>query len=762
MSLRFRPLVVGPSAFAISAALLASLHAQAPAPQQPVLDRLSGLPGYAQFAKMQDALRSGGPVFVSGALTVTWVEEGKAFTYPLGGKMHRFELATKQDTMIGDAPVTAAPGRGAGPGRAGGGGGGQGRGGRGGDAAPGVCPPAQVDRGRQAPCVASPDSKLRAIYKDRNLWIENADGSNPRQVTTDGDEKKRIKYGTGSWVYGEELGQPSAIWWSPDSTKVAFYRFDESPVKDFYLQMTQTQIQSSLDVEAYPKAGAPNPIADILVYDVTSAQKKTFDVRDGKPFTDIPADGSKFLNDNVGHYVYRVAWAKDGSGELYLNRTNRRQQVMEFVACSPATTRCRVIVHEEWPTGWAQNSPPINWLADNKRFIWSSERNGWRNLYLYDVSGKLLNSITSHTTFEVAGITRVDEAAGVVFYTSRDGDNFMKTQLHRVGLDGKGDVRLTDPAFNHTVNLSPDGKFIVDVYQTHDAAPATRLLDGAGKVVAELAKSDLTRFKALGFRPTEYFTYKAADGKTDLWGSVTFPSNFDPSKKYPALAGVYGGPGSTVAGMNETFATPGAMGNTPTSEYGFLVLSLSSRSAPGRGKRMLDEIYMKLGQVEMDDMAAGVRALWSRPYFDKTRVGIHGSSYGGYSSAMSILRHPDVWAAASAASSVTAWYHYDSIYTERYMWIPQENKEGYEAGNAMNYAKNLKGRLLIYYGTADNNVHPNNSMQLIKALQQARKSFEVQVGPDAGHSNVDNQRMMEFFIENLVQRPDRLVPSGGK
>src|SRR5207342_1100404 len=127
------------------------------------------------------------------------------------------------------------------------------------------------------------------------------------------------------------------------------------------------------------------------------------------------------------------------------------------------------------------NSPAINWLADNKRFIWSSERNGWRNLYLYNVSGKLLNTITSHTTFEVAGITRVDEAAGVVFYTSRDGDNFMKTQLHRVGLDGKGDVRLTDPAFNHTATLSPDGKFIVDVYQTHDAAPATRLLDGTGK-----------------------------------------------------------------------------------------------------------------------------------------------------------------------------------------------------------------------------------------------------------------------------------------
>jgi dipeptidyl-peptidase-4 len=175
------------------------------------------------------------------------------------------------------------------------------------------------------------------------------------------------------------------------------------------------------------------------------------------------------------------------------------------------------------------------------------------------------------------------------------------------------------------------------------------------------------------------------------------------------------------------------------------------------GRRTLDSIYMKLGITEMADMAEGVKALRSRAYFDETRVGIYGTSYGGYTAALSILKFPDVYTAASASSAVTSWYHYDTIYTERYMWIPQENKEGYEGGNAMNYAKNLRGRLLIYYGTADNNVHPNNAMQLIRALQQAGKSFEVQVGPDAGHSGVNPQRMMEFFIENLAQRPERLI-----
>ena len=178
------------------------------------------------------------------------------------------------------------------------------------------------------------------------------------------------------------------------------------------------------------------------------------------------------------------------------------------------------------------------------------------------------------------------------------------------------------------------------------------------------------------------------------------------------------------------------------------------------GRRILDAIYMKLGLTEMDDMAEGIKALWTRPYFDKGRVGMYGSSYGGYTSVSMLLHHPDVVTAASAGSPITSWYHYDSIYTERYMWIPQENKEGYEGGNAMNYAKDLRGRLLLYYGTADNNVHPNNSMQLIQALQRAGKSFELQVGPDQGHSDVNGNRRMEFFIENLVMHPERLMAPG--
>jgi dipeptidyl-peptidase-4 len=750
-------------------------------------DRLRTMPGYDQFTRMSKELQGG--AFVSGAVGVRWEDNGQGFTYTTAGQSYRFDVATMTATATSAATPAADPaaaGRAAGAGRAGTP---PGRGGRGGleqaqtEMAAGPvagCPNPSAARGRQVDCSVSPDGKLKAFYRDRNFWVANFDGTGEKQVTTDGSLDKRIKNGSGSWVYGEELGQTTAIWWSPDSTKVGYYRFDESPVKDFYLQMTQTSVQSTMDVEAYPKAGAPNPIAEVFVYDVATAARTRIDVRDGKPFTDIPADGSKFTNDNVGHYAYNVGWTRD-SRELLLNRTNRRQNIMEFAACNPASGKCRVVVREEWLPSWTDNRPLIRYLADNNRFIWESERNGFSNYYLYDLSGKLINPITTHSTFEAGPIVKLDEAAGVMFYMARSGDNFMKMQLHRVGLDGKGDVRLTDPKFNHTVAtcpapgsgtgggrgagaggpggaggcaISPDNKYFVDVYQTHDQPPATQVVDMTGKAVAQVAKSDMSKFEKLGLKKVEMFTYLAADGKTTLYGTIAFPSNFDPTKKYPAVASVYGGPGSAVT--NENFVTPSA-----TTEYGFLVLQVSSRSAPGRGKAMLDQSYMKLGVTEMADMAEGVKALWSRPYFDKTRVGIYGTSYGGYSAALSILRYPDVWAAASASSSVTSWFHYDSIYTERYMWIPQENKEGYEDGNAMNYAKNLRGRLLIYYGTADNNVHPNNSMQLIRALQQAGKSFEVQVGPDLGHSGVNGQRMWEFFIENLIQRPDRLMAPGG-
>ncbi|MCJ7582012.1 MAG: S9 family peptidase [Candidatus Aminicenantes bacterium] len=669
-------------------------------------DRLKTYPGYESFQKMSQEIRG---AVESGTLRITWAEDGKSFEYNWDGKKWQFDLKTGKAASIGEVESSQdSAGR-----RTGG--------------------PA---RGRQFTEAESPDGKLKAFYRDSNLWLSDADGQNEFAVTTDGNKKDRTKYASASWVYGEELGQNTAMWWSPDSGKIAFYRFDESPVSDYFLQLDQTKLYSSSDIEAYPKSGEPNPVAEMFVYNLASKAVVKLDVRDGNPFE----------NSVVGHYVYRVSWSSDGT-EILFNRTNRRQNILEFCAADPATGKVRIILHEEWPTGWVKNSPEISWLEDGRRFIWASERTGFNNYYLYDISGQLLATLTSHP-FEVARIIKVDEKAKALWYTARDGDNWMKIQLHRVGLDGKKDVRLTDPSLNHSADISPDGKFFIDVAQAHNVPPTTQLMDAKGKTIAVLAESNTAKFEELGLKKAELLQFRAADDSCDLYGMLQFPSDFDPSKSYPLLVSVYAGPGWN--GARETFAMPNSL-----TEFGFLVASFDTRGSSGRGKRAMDSIYMQLGVVEMDDQASGVRSLWDRPYLDKKRVGIFGTSYGGYASAMCLLRHPDVFAAASASSAVTAWYHYDSIYTERYMWIPQENKEGYEAGNAMMYADKLDGRLMIYYGTADNNVHPNNAMQLIQALQKAGKNFEVMVGPDAGHSGINRDRMMEFFIENLVLNPSK-------
>jgi dipeptidyl-peptidase 4 len=669
-----------------------------PAPAR-AQDRLRTMPGYERYARVAPLI--GGAVR-SGALRVVWLDSGKAVAFQRDGKWLRYDLATRATTETTPPAVNGAPPFG----------------GR------------RPERGRQFDAATSPEGGLTAVYKDRNVWLRAADGRE-RQVTTEGRAESRVKYGVASWVYGEELDQSTAMWWAPTGQRLAYYRFDESGVPDYYLQLDQTQLQDKLDVEAYPKSGVPNPIVDLFVYDVATGKSTRIDVRDGKPFADSV----------VGHYVYHVAWTPDGR-EITFNRTNRRQNVMEFTACAPDTGKCRVVVREAWPASWTENNPEMHWLADGRRFIWASERSGFRNLYLYDISGKLLATLTGHP-FEVQNVVQVDERAGVVYYTARSGDNHMKLQLHRVGLDGRGDRRVTDPALHHTVSIAPDGKHFVDVAQTHDRAPVTRVLDGDGKVITELAASDLSRFDELGLRRVELFTFTAADGVTQLHGMLHRPSSFDSTRAYPVLLSVYGGPATN--GASETFTTP-----HPYTELGFLVVTLDARSAGGRGKRFLDAIYQKLGVTEIDDMAAGVRALRARPYVDGSRVGIFGTSYGGYASAMALLRHPEVFHAASAMSPVTDWRNYDTIYTERYMWTPQENRAGYDAGSAMTYADSLRGRLMLYYGTADNNVHPSNTLQLVSALQRARKSFDLQVGPDRGHTALNGDRMLEFFVQSLV------------
>ena len=475
-------------------------------------DKLKSMPGYDQYTKIAPQIRGS---VDRGTLSVSWGDDGSFFDYTMDGKRYRFDVRKKKASEIEMPPPPPRRSFGARP-----------------------------ARGRQYPSAESPDGKLKAYTKDRNMYLSNPDGSNVVAITTDGNMENQIKYGIATWVYGEELGQNTAMWWSPDSKKIAFYRFDEKNAQKYYVLLDQLKLYDSLEVMSYPKVGADNLPVDIMVYDIDTKQMKKFDVRDGKPFQDGP----------VGTYLYGMDWTPDGK-ELLFHSTNRKQDIMEYRAADPMTGKSRVVVREEWLPSFTKNTPEIEVLEDGKRFVWASERNGFNNYYLYNFDGTLINPITSHQ-FEVSNIIRIDEKAGEMYYMARSGENHMKMQLHRVKLDGTKDTRLTDPAFNHSVNIAPDGKHFIDIAQTHDTPPFTNLIDAKGKVVAELAKSDMSKFNALGLKKVEAFTFTSADGVTELHGLLHFPSNFDPNKKYPLILANYGGPATNEFSENFTLPNP--------------------------------------------------------------------------------------------------------------------------------------------------------------------------------------------------------------
>lgn len=674
--------------------------------------RIRDMPGYERWAAIAPQI----PGSVKpGAIAPKWAADSRSFEYTLDGALWRYDVSRRVATRIGAAEPPARPVQPA-------------------SGAPSEPAPLVLARGRGADAdVRSPDGKLRAFSRDLNLYVApTATGGAAAPeiaISRDGSAQARIRNGTGSYVYLEEFNVRSPVWWSPDSRKIAWMRYDEGAVDDYFTPLDQTKKFSRVLTQAYPHPGAANPVADLMVHDLDTGATRRMDAREGQPFA----------NDVVGHYTWAAEWTKAGD-EILVRRADRLQKVFDLAACRIDTGACRSVARETRAATWADGAAP-HFLADGRRFIWQSERTDFNNLYLYDLSGRQLATLTKHA-FDVVDIVKVDERQGVLWYTARSGDNHMKVQLHRVRLDGGGERRLTDPALTHRVTVSPDGRYIIDVAQAHDRPPATQLLDDQGRRVAFVADSQTADYDRLGLKRSEMFTFTSADGQTRLHGMIDFPSDFDPARRYPVLLSVYGGPATN--GASETFALPSTL-----TELGFLVVRMDARTAGGRGRRMLDAIYKQFTVTEVDDFAAGIRALAARPYVDPDRVGVYGTSYGGTVSAALLMRYPDLVRAAVSNSPVTDYRLYDTAYSERYLGLPDVDADAYDRAALLTYAPGLKGDLMLYFGTSDDNVHPKNALQLIRLLQSLGKSFDLQVGPDRGHTSVDQTRMMEFFIERL-------------
>lgn len=682
-------------------------------------DRLKGMPGYKAFAQAQLAAGTSAPVLARA--NGSW-DDATHYRFTFAGQNRVYDATTNKVTV---EPIRAGEMRMTEEGEA------SGFSGR---------PFQSPARGRQFASVQSSDGK-KATYQDGNVTL-TADGKTVK-VTTDGDLTKRLKYGTASWVYGEELEQKDAMGFSPDGRYLWYYRFNESAVLDYFVLNGINTFQDVLAVEAYPKPGKPNPKVDLYVYDTKTAHSTKVKVREGE------------FDDRMGHYVYGIFWRPD-SRALVFHRMNRAQNELELDSFDAETGAVTPLYREANPKGWVDYGPlnrPVPGGLSEDSLITFSEASGFMNLIRIDLKKGGATPITKLNA-DVLRVTNLDTAKGTVDFVAADGAGPYRPQYHRAKLDGSSDIRLTDPEASHEVRPSPDGQLFVDAATYPGKAPEVRVLDAGGKVKAVLATSDTKAFTDAGFAPAEFFSFPSLDGKETLYGYVHRPRNFDPSRKYPMLLDVYGGPlpplwGSPVMEWKRS----NSMAN-----YGFLIVEVMGRGGQARGRDFRQAIYHNLGGVEIDDFAAAVTELRKRPYVDGGRVGIFGTSYGGFSSAMALCRYPDLFQAASASSMVGDWRNYDSTYTERYMGLIPSDLANYERQSILRLVPNVKGWLMLYFGTADDNTHMANTLQFADALRRAGKSFEVQVGVDRGHSGVGQERMLEFFIERLVMGPGHKEP----
>ncbi len=678
-----------------------SMGQSVPVPTQRIgdfrFDEIPGFQNYKDIKANERKLQEGGRVY-----KIRWSRDGQTIGFTLDGQKKQFNVADKTvtdrsknlvDKSLRDK-VTAKP---------------------------------KVERARQVTMTMSPNKKWRAVYRDHNVVLMPKNkGVSSIKVTTDG--KQRRRFGTCCWVYGEELDQQTAMWWSPSSRKLAYYEVDETEMADYHLTVNNTSTYTKLQTVRYPKSGDKNPKVALHIYDVDTRQS-----------VQVQLDG------NPDQYLFNVHFSPDGE-DLIFSRMSRRQNQLDVMAADVRDGKTRVIVSEKQVT-WQNSRPLMRFLNDGKRFIWETERTQWKQFELREVNGQKIADLTDFKEFPCHKIELVDETAGWIYYSAySDPSNPYNLQLHRCNFEGSKRQRITSAALNHTAfQISPNHNYVVAVRERFDTPRSTvvyRCEDGSE--VAVLAQCDAAVAKSMGLEMPEIFEFTANDGVTKIYGTLHKPANFDATKKYPLLIDVYGGPQST--GISNTWSPA-----NPVCELGFLIAKVGNRGTIKRGKAFESANFRKLGGPDLDDQASAVQFLTQRKYIDSSRVGIWGHSYGGYLSALAILKYPDLFQVAVAGSPVTDWKNYDTIYTERYMQTPRENAEGYKSASCIKYAKNLKGKLLLVHGLIDDNVHPANTWQLAKALQDKDRRFDMMVYPGFRHnvqSTYDAIRW-EYFYRHL-------------
>ena len=586
------------------------------------------------------------------------------------------------------------------------------------DVASGRVMPLSTATGLQMFAKFSPDGRRAAFVRDNNLFVTDPATHEEHALTTDGSDV--IINGTSDWVYEEELAIRDAFRWSPDSKRIAFWRFDQSPIPIFPM-IDELSVPARMMPLRYPRPGDPNSKVTVGVVDA--------DTR-----------ATTWLHTGDGEYIAAMSWA--GADSLAVQRMPRVQNQIDLLMLSATTGEGRTVLTER-DSAWVDvDDDTPRWVSNGTMFLWPSERSGWRQYYLYRRDGTLVGRVTRDGV-DVAALAGVDEKRGYL-YALAASPSPMQQQLFRYPLRGGAEMRVTTEAGTHKVSLSPDASAMVDIASTAQLPGAATLVQLSASSPRKVLESNtaLRRELARITRAPEFFRVPMPDGVM-LNAMRIVPPDFDSTRKYPVLMYVYGGPQSQQA--VDDYGGERYLWHQMLARKGYVVVMVDGRGTGSRGSAFRHVVYLHLGIHESDDQIAAARWLATQRWVDPARIGIWGWSYGGYMAAMSSFRGGSVFRSAISVAPVTDWRLYDDIYTERYMRTPAENAEGYHDGSAQKYVQGLTASYLLVHGTGDDNVHLQNTIQLIDRLQAANKQFQLMLYPGRTHSLAGGNSLTHLY-----------------
>ncbi len=579
----------------------------------------------------------------------------------------------------------------------------------------------------------SPDGKNIAFAKENNLFVFNIASKTTKKITTDG-KKNAIINGITDWVYEEEFAFVRAFDWSADGTKLAYIRFDETQVPEFSMNVYGTELYPVTDVFKYPKAGEKNAIVTLHLYDNTTDNTKT-----------------AALGNYTDFYIPRIKWTNDPNF-LSVQVINRHQDNLDLLFVDGNTGIAKVVLNEK-DKAYIDVTDNLTFLKDNS-FIWTSEKDGFNHIYWYDKTGKLKNQITKGL-WEVTAFYGLNEKTKTLFYQSVENGSINR-DVYRIGLDGKNKVRLSSETGTNSATLSPNFEYFINSFSSATMPPTYTLNETkSGKVVQSIVDNETLSQKLKNYDlPNKVFFVLKTEKGNQLNAWIIKPKDFDANKKYPVFMYQYSGPGSQQ--VNNEWNSADDYWFMMLSQQGYIVVCVDGRGTGFKGADFKKCTQKELGKLEVEDQIDAAKVLGNYNYVDKTRIGIFGWSYGGFMSSNCILKGNDVFKMAIAVAPVTNWRYYDSVYTERYMQTPQENASGYDENSPINHVDKLKGKYLLIHGSADDNVHVQNSMKMIQALVSANKQFDWAIYPDKNHGIYGGMtriqlynKMTTFIQENL-------------